>query len=194
MAAKSIVLQGYGTIMVNSIRVKEKESETVDMTGEPVTSKMIGTRATTGYFNAAGVEVPRSQICKKIMVEDEEIILPKFQPTTEVAKENITEIDDAGLIYRGMERKFYNVVTDNKEILDLVINRNKSLEFPFIGGAGWKIWKGILTNWNGRLLMVACIGDIQKELEKYSEDTVELEIETIPQDMKKLVLAMAMVD
>jgi len=195
MPAKSLILEGYGNIMINPINIKEKEYDTVDTTGTPVKSKMVGTRAKSIYVTADDVEVPRSQVCKKIQVEDEEIIAPKFQPTKEVCKDNITEVDDNGLIYRGIDRKFYNAVTDNEKIKDLVINQNKSIEFPFVGGAGWKIWKAVLTNWNGKLLLVACRGDIAKELEKYSEETVELEIELMPQqaNMKKMVMAMAMV-
>ena len=195
MPAKSLVLEGFGTVMIQPINIKEKESETVDTTGNPVKITYSGTRATRKYVTEDGTEVPSSQICKKIEVEGEELILPKFQPTKEVANENIEVLDDASLIYRGIDRKFYNVVTDNEKIKDLVLNQNKALCFPLAAGFGWKIWKGILTNWNGKLLLVGVIGDIQKELEKYTEDTVELEIEIIPQhkNMKKLVMAMACV-
>lgn len=195
MTAKSLLLEGYGKVMITPMNIKENEGETVDSAGNRVTSKMIGTRARTAYFNADGIEVPNSNICKKINVEGEDIVLPKFKPTKEVAKDYIAEIDDASLIYAAMERKFYNVVTDNETIKNLVINQNKSLEFPLTAGMGWKIWKGILTNWNGKLLLVCCRGDLRKELEKYSEDTVEIEIEVIPQhkNMKQLVKAMAMV-
>ncbi len=195
MTDKKLVLEGYGSIMINPIAIKQRDYETVDSAGNPVTSKVIGAKARTGYFNAEGIEVPRNQICRKMMVEDEEIILPKFQPTKEVAGDYIEEIDDNGLIYRGLERRFYSTSSDDEKLKDLVINQNKSLKFPLAVGVGWKIWQGILTNWNGKLLLVACIGDIKKELDKYSEDTVELEIEVLPQhkDMKKLVMAMAQV-
>lgn len=195
MPAKSVKLDGYGTIMIVPLNIKEKESETVDPTGQPIKSKMVGERAKSIYVSQDGTEVPRSQVCKKFVVEDEEMVLPKFSPTKEVAAENITEIDDNGLVYRGIERKFYNVVTDNEKIKDLVINQHKSLEFPFCAGAGWKIWKGVLTNWNNKLLLVGCRGDIQIELEKYNDDTVEIELDIVPQqqNMKKLVTAMAMV-
>ena len=194
MAAKSLLLEGYGTIMVQPINIKDKEYEVVDPTGKPVEHKTIGTRARSVYVTADGIEIPNNQVCKKIPIEGEDLIVPKFQPVKEIAGENIAVIEDGSLIYRAIDRKFYNVVTDNKKIIDLVIGQNKSLEFPFVAGTGWKIWKGILTNWNNKLLLVACQGDLQKELEKYSEETVELEIEIIPQqkNMKKLVQAMAM--
>lgn len=166
--------------------------ETVDPQGNPVTSKTIGTRAKTVYVTSGGVEIPNNQVCKKFLVEDEELICPKFSPSKEVNAENLEILEDNGLIYTAIERSFYNVVTDNAQIKKLIFEENKSISFPVTFGSGWKIHKGILTNWNGKMLLVACRGDLVKELEKYSEDTVELNIEVIPQqkNMKKLVKAM----
>jgi hypothetical protein len=196
MPAKSLKLESYGVVMINPISIKDKELETVAPTGDAVERSMEGTRARTVYKTAEGVEIPSSQLCKKMDVEGEEIIVPKFQPSKEIPKDNITEIEDNSIMYRALDRKFYNVVTDNAELKDLVINQNKSLEFPFVGGLGWKMWKAVLTNWNGKLMLIACRGDIAKELEKYDEDTVSLELEIVPkqQNMKKLVKAMAMID
>jgi hypothetical protein len=192
MAAKSIMLDGYGTIMIQPIAVKECEGETVDATGNPLTYRMVGEHAHTMYVNKEGIEVPRNQVCKKFVVEDEEIIAQKFNPTKEVIAENISVTDDNGLIYRGLDRKFYNVSCDHQKIKDLILNEGKSLMFPVTFGQGFKIWQGVLTNWNNRLLLVACRGDIAKELEKYNDDTVEIEIGLVPQqkNMKKLVMAM----
>lgn len=191
MAAKSVLLGGLGTIMINPIAINQKEYETVDPAGRPVQSKMVGTRAKTVYTTEDGSEIPSTQLCKRIEVEGEDLILPKFNPSKEIPEENVNIIDDASLVYTAIERKFYNVVTDNQKIKDLVLKENKSIEYPFAAG-GWKIWRAILTNWNGKLLMVCCIGDLKKELEKYSEETVELEIEAIPQtkNMKKLMMAL----
>jgi hypothetical protein len=191
---KSVELKGYGVIMINPIDIKEADWETVDPQGNPVTSKMEGTRAKTMHYNSAGVEVPNNQLCKKITVEDEVIIAPKFSPSKEVDSDDIEVIDDNQIIYSAIERKFYNVVTDNDKIKQLVLNEHKSLKFGVCFGSGWKIWSGILTNWNGKLLLVACRGDLVKELEKYSEDTVEFSIEALPQNknMKKLVKALIM--
>jgi len=196
MTAKSIKLDGYGTIMINPISIKDKEFETVDPTGATLKRTTVGTRAKTVYVTEDGTEIPNSQVCKKIVVEEEEIIAPKFQLSSEISNENISQIDDNGIIYRALDRKFYNVVTDNEAIKDMVINQNKTLEFPFVAGSGWKIWKGVLTNWNNKLLLVCCRGDIQKELKKYSEETLEIEIGVMPQqkNMKKLVKAMCMID
>ena len=69
--AKSVVLDGYGTIMINPIDIKEQEFETVDSQGNPVTQKTIGTRAKTIYVTKDGTEVSSGQLCKKFIVEDE---------------------------------------------------------------------------------------------------------------------------
>lgn len=191
---KGIELKGYGEIMITPIDIKEQDWETVDPQGNPVTSKMEGTRAKTVHYNSSGVAVPNNQLCKKITVEDEVIIAPKFSPSKEVAQDDVEVIDDNSIIYSALERKFYNVVTDHEKIKNLVLTKHQSLKFPVTFGSGWKIWNGVLTNWNGKLLLVACRGDLVRELEKYSEDTVELSIEVLPQqkNMKKLVKAMAM--
>ena len=189
---KQIELKGFGTIMISPIKVKDAEAETVDPAGNPVTSKTIGTRAKTVYVTKDGVEIPNSQICKRFIIEDEELIVSKFSPSKEIPTENIEVIDDNGVIYSALDRAFYQVACDHEKLKDLVLKQNKSLKFPVTFGVGFKIWSGILTNWKGKMLLVACRGDLVKELEKYSDDTVELEIEVIPQqkNMKKLVKAM----
>lgn len=191
---KTLDIGGFGKVMINPLNIVEKEFETCDPTGQPLTSKVIGTRAKTVYVTKDGVEVPNSQVCKKFVVEDEELICPKFKGTSEVLGENVEVVDDNGLIYSALDRRFYSATTDNSKIQDLVLKQNKTLKFPITFASGWKIWQGMLTNWNGKLLLVACRGDLVRELEKYTEDTVELEIEVIPQqkNMKKLVKAMAM--
>lgn len=186
---KGIELIGYGEIMIAPIAIKDPDWETVDQQGNPVTSKMEGTRAKTVHYNSQGVEVPNNQLCKKIMVEDEVIIAPKFSGTKEVANEDVEVLDDKSLIFSAIERKFYNVVTDNKNLINLVVNENKSLSFPMALAGGWKIWRAMLTNWNGRILLVCCRGDLVKELEKYSDDTVELQIEVMVPN-KKLMKAL----
>lgn len=193
MGAKALELKGYGTIMINPIDIKEQEFETVDPQGNPVSTKMIGTRAKTIYVTKDGTEVPSNQVCKKFVVEDEEIICPKFSPSKDIDAENIEVLEDNALVYSALDRKFYNVVTDNQKVKDLVLKENKSLKFPITFGSGWKLWNGILTNWSGKLLLVACRGDLVRELDKYTEDTVELQIEVIPQqkNMKKLIKTLA---
>ena len=192
---KQIELQGYGTVMVSPISVKEQEFETCDANGQPLTKEVVGTRAKTVWRTGEGAEVPNSHVCKKLVVDGEEIVTAKFKPLTQIESDSIKEISDNGLIYRAIQRKLYSVATDSKRLRELVLKHNKSLEFPLVVGNGWKIWNGILTNWNGKLLLVGCRGDIKKELDKYGDDMVEFEIESIPQqqNIKKLVKAIAVV-
>ena len=189
--AKKIELEGYGSIVIQPINLKEQEFEVVDRNGNPLTKEMVGTRAKTAYHNTQGSEVPNTQLCRKLVVEGEEIVTPKFKPLPKIDQEDIQEQDDNGLVYRAIERKFYSVITESPRLKKLILDGNKSLTFPFIAGQGWKVWNAMLTNWNDRLLLVACRGDLQKELEKYTEETVEFEIEVIPQtrNVKKLLKA-----
>jgi len=190
MAAKSLNIEGYGSIMITPINIKENDAETCDTQGNPVKTKMVGQGAKRTYVNDKGDEIPNNQVCKKFIVEGEPITCPKFTMTKDVPADNVEVIDDASIVYTGIERKFYNVVTDNDKIKDLVITQNKSISFPFTAGMGWKLWRGVLTNWNGKLLLVLCRGDLKKELEKYNEETIEIEIEMIPQNvnLKKMMV------
>jgi hypothetical protein len=189
---KQIELKGYGVIAITPVKIKDGDSENCDAQGNSVESKTIGTRAKTVYVTKDGTELTSSQVCKKMIVEDEEMIVPKFTPTKEVDMEDIEVLEDNSIIYRAIDRSFYTVVCDNTKLKDLVLKQNKSLAFGSAFGSGFKLWQSVLTNWNGKMLLVACRGDLMKELEKYSDDTVELEIEVIPQskNMKKLVKAM----
>jgi hypothetical protein len=194
---KAIQLEGFGEIYINPLGIKEKEYDSCDPSGKLVTSKMSGARAKTTWMNSDGIEIPSSQVCKKIVIENEDgttedFITPKFTATKEVAKENISILEENSLVYRGLERKFYTVTTDNQQLKDLVMTQNKSLCFPQTLGNGYKFWKSVLTNWKGRMILAACRGDIDNELIKFDEDTVEIEIKepVAPEKMKKLVMAM----
>lgn len=192
---KKVELRGYGPIAITPIKIKEQEAPTVDQAGNALKHKTIGERARSVYVTDDGREVPNTQVCKRFEVEGEEIIAGKFSPSSDIDKDNIELIDDNSIIYSAIERSFYNVTCDNDYLKDLVLNKNKSLRFPITFGSGWKIWSGVLTNWKGRMLLVACRGDLVKELDKYNDETEELSIEVLPQqkNMKKLVKAMAMV-
>ena len=193
MAAKAISLEGYGKIMINPINFENKEYETVDMTGQPVSKKTIGERAKSIYVSADGTEIPNNKVCKKINIEGEDIILPKFGITKDVSNADIEVVDDDSLKYNAIERKLFYVATDNAKIKDLVLVQKKSLKFPLVVGSGWKAWSGLLTYWGDQIVVVGCRGDLTKELSKFSEDTVDIEYDIAPQDMRKVVRAMAMV-
>jgi hypothetical protein len=190
MAAKAIDLEGFGKIMINPINFKDREYETVDMTGQPLEHKTIGQRARTAYVTKEGIEIPNNKVCKKMSIEGEELIVPKLSPTKEVANGDIEILEDNGLIYSAIERKVYYVVTDNEKIKDLVLKQHKTLQFPAAFGSGWKGYNALLTYWNDKIILVGCRGDLRKEMDKYSEETVSIEIEIAPQNMKKIVKAM----
>lgn len=196
MVFKEVNLEGYGKILIQPINIKDKEWESVDPEGKSVFSERVGQGAKTVYKNGDGVEVPRNQLCKKISIEGEDLVLRKFEQTKKVSKDDIEVIDDSSLIYTALDRKFYAVTTENPALKKLVIDEGKSLAFGFVAGGGFKMWKAILTNWQGRLLMVGCIGDLTKELEKYTEETVEIELDVIntisPEKARKLLKVMAM--
>lgn len=191
MPTKSIKLEGYGTIMISPVKFVDKDYETVDSTGKPLTTKTIGERAKTVYVNSDGVEIPRSDICKKVELDGEEIILPKFSITKEVAKSDIEEIEDNSAVYNAIERKVYHVVTDSDKLKEL-LKSGKTLRFAAAFGSGWKGYNTLLTRWKDQIVLVGCRGDLTKELDKFSEDTVDIEVEVIPQNMKKVVKAMVM--
>jgi len=192
MPAKEIRLEGYGKIFINTINVEDVDYDTVDQSGQPLTHKMVG-RGKSVYMTQDGTEVPSSSVCKKIVMDDGEVIIaPKFSQTKEVMKQDIELSDDNSMVYNAIEKKLYNVTTDSAEIKELVLKQHKTLIFPFCAGNGWKLWNTALTYWNNKLIMVGCRGDLTKELEKYDEDTVEIKLEMIPQqqNMKRLVKAM----
>jgi hypothetical protein len=194
MVFKELKLEGFGKILTQPINIKECEMETTDNQGRPIITSRVGAGYKTVNKNVDGVELPNNQLCKKLNVDGEDLILPKFEATKEVAKDDIFVSDDPGLLYTGIDRKFYTVsCDDNPGLKKLVIDDNKSLIFPYTNGNGWKLWEATLTNWHGKMLMVICRGDLNKELDKYDEETVEIEIEVVPKpEMKKLIKVLAM--
>lgn len=190
--AKKIELGGFGVLHLNPIDIKDKEYETVDSTGNPLEHKMVGERARSVYVNKDGVEITNSQVCKKVIVDEETIIAPKLNPTSRVENEDIEVADDNSEIYNAIERKVYNVFTDSKKIKELV-NENKVLKFPFVAGNGWKVYNAVLTAWGSKLILVGCRGNITEALNEFNDDTLELEIELVPQKetAKKLLRAVA---
>lgn len=181
MVNKQIELESYGTIVINPINFKDKEYENVDLESNPL-SWVSGKMATIGHFvNAEGIEVPSSQVCKKVEVEGETILIQKFHPTDSVEKVDIEEVDDNTEIYTAIERKPYKVFTENKKLSDLILKENKTLKFPLVVGNGYKMYTGVLTNWKGQIILCGCRGDINEVLAKYQDDAVDIVIETIPQ-------------
>lgn len=189
---RKLVLKGYGTIMITPVNIEEKEYESVDPTGQPLIKETTGTRASTIYKTSDGVVVPTTKICKKINVEGEDIIVPKFKCTKEIEFEEIEVVDS--LSYSPIERKGWSVVTDDQNIKNLILIQNKVLRYPYTAGNGWKLWDSFLTSRKGKLVMIGLRGDFDATLDKFDEQTVDLEFDPMPQvkDKKKLLKAMIM--
>lgn len=192
MANRSVEIEGYGTITINPINIKDKEYENVDLSGKPL--KWIKGKVVVGHYESEeGIEIPNSQMCKKVDVEGEEVLIQKFKPTSKVEIDDVEVVSDNQEIYTAIERKPYKVFTDSKKINKLVLEENQTLKFPITFGNGFKIYNGVLTNWKGQLILCGCKGDINEVLEKYQDDVVDIEIEAIPKNMnkKKLLKVMA---
>jgi S-adenosylmethionine hydrolase len=186
--AKKINIEGFGDLFVQLINFKDREGTDCTADGKPVKREMVGERAKTVYKLEDGTEIPSTQVCKKYDMDGREMIVPKLNATKTVTKARIREVDENGIIYRALERKFYNVTTDCDTLKQKVIQENKTLEFPLSVGNGYKAWKGVLTNWHGKLMLVCCRGDLNKALEKYNEETIEIEIEE-PKQQEEFLMA-----
>lgn len=190
---RQIEIEGYGTIVINPINFKDKEYESVDLEGKPL-KWVAGKMAKTGYFvNEDGLEVPISQVCKKVNIEGEDILIQKFKPTSKIQQEDIEITDGNEDIYTSIERKPYKVFTENKRLKEMILDNQKTLKFPLVVGSGYKIYNGILTNWKGQIILCGCRGNINEVLKKYEDDAVDIEIETIIQkpNTKKLLKALS---
>lgn len=192
MANKIIEVEGYGTIVLNPINFKDKEYESVDLNGNPL-KWIAGKMAMMGHFESEdGTEVPKSHMCKKVEVDEEIILIQKFNPTGKVEMDDIEVSEDNSEIYTAIDRKIYKVFTESQKLKKLVLDDRKTLKFPVSFGSGFKIYNGILTNWKGQMILCGVRGDINEMLKKFEDDVVEIEIETIPiQNKKKLLKVMA---
>lgn len=184
MSNKIIEIEGYGKIVLNPINYKDKEYSNVDLNGNSL-KWIAGKMAYVGHYENNGVEIPSSQICKKLEVEGETILIQKFKPTSKVDIDDVEVVADNQEIYTAIERKPYKVFTESEKIKTLVLKEGKTLKFPFSAGNGFKLYNGVLTSWRGQLILCGCRGDINEVLEKYKDDVVDIEIEMIPKNLNK---------
>jgi len=184
---KNLKLEGFGTIVLTPLNIKEQSVGYADIEGKEVKSVTEGTR-TTKYVNSEGVEIPRKELRKKFIIEDEEVILKRLEQTKEINNEDIEITGDNSIMYNGIERKFYKIFTDSKKISDLVLKQKKSLMFNLIVGQGWRMWNAILTYYKDSIILVCCRGNVNTALDVFADDICEFEIELIPQkeQIKKL--------
>ena len=190
MANKIINLAGYGRVVYTPINIKEKDFEKVDINGNPIT--WIKGSATRGYYeDKEGNEVPTSHVRKKVEIDGEVILVPKFNPTTDVSSDEIEILDNDDEVQSAVTRKAYNAFTDSEKLKKIILKDKKSLKFPLVIGHGDTMYNGILTEWKGQIGLFGVLGNLNDGFKKFSDETVEIEISSIPLDRKKLLRAIA---
>lgn len=177
MVAKKLKIEGYGDIFLQVVDVKDPEGEDCTADGKPLIKSWIGEGKHQVFKTAEGVVVESSQVCKKFNINGKEIVTGKLPITKEVKKAKIKEIEGKEVVYKALDKKVYNVTTDCDALKQKVVTEGKTLTFPITFGTGYKGWLGVLTSWNGKLILFGCRGDIDKALEKYTEETIEISIE-----------------
>lgn len=192
---RSIELEGFGKLVLYPLNVKDKEYEMCDKEGKALTKEMVGEGRKTIYKNEDKVEIPSSQICRKFVIENEELICPKFQITKKISGEDMEIIDSNDEMYRALERKVYFTFCESSKLKQMIIEQNKTIVINgLIVGVGWKCWRAILTNYAGHICLVCCRGDLNKALEQFKDEAeaIEFEIDIIPErkeTAKKLLKA-----
>lgn len=182
---RTIEFEGLGTINIIPINIKDKEYENCDLEGKPL-NWVKGTSTRGHYTNSEGLEIPTSQVYKKIEIDEETIIQPKMSATSEVTTDEIEIIEDNSAIYKAIERSVYKVFTESKNIKKLILEEKKTLRFPFIAGQGFKLQEGYLTDWKGELILCGVRGDFDEILKNFKDDIVDIELEIIPQQSPQM--------
>jgi hypothetical protein len=191
---KELNIEGFGSVLYQPVGVVEQELETVAPDGATLIRTTVGERAKTVYKTADGTEIPNTQVCKKLEVDGETIIVNKFMPTKSVAREDAEVTESRDVVWNAIDRKFYIVKCNDAKLKKAILEENKTITFPFSAGAGFKVWKAALTSWNGKVAMVLCRGDISKAFESYTDEEVEINIPAVDvANKKKLLKAIAMV-
>ena len=194
MVYKKLEIEGIGKVLYQPIKVQEQETEDVSADGQPVERCSVGERAKTVYKLGDGTEIPSTQVCKKFVVDGEDIIMRKFKLTEKIGKDEIEYLDDKNLVYGATERKFYTVTTESSELKKLVLGEGKTLLFPFSAGNGFKVWNAALTSWNGSLAMVLIRGNVDKAYEMANDVEPCIQVDILPEqteNKKKLLKAIA---
>lgn len=192
MTNKSIELEGYGKLILFPISIKDRQYEIVDSEGNPLKKIMVGKKAKTVYKTKEGAEIPQRLTCRRMIIDDEELIVGKMMPTKRVEKEDIEIIDDNTMMYDAIEKKIYNIFSTSKPLKKLILEENKSLKIgAIILGLGYKAHEGLLTRYQDRIILVCCRGKLSEALKIYKDEEVTLELDAIEdkEKAKKLLKA-----
>jgi hypothetical protein len=178
---KKIELVGHGSIQITGLKFAEQEGTPVDKEGN-VLKYVVEGKGTTKYVNLEGVEVPRNEVCKKLVIDGEDMVLPKFAPTTRIDEDVISVYDaeaHSNCELRAIEKSWYLVNAYGKVKEEL--EAGKAIEFPVVMGSGFKVWKGVLKQHalpNGKVcnMLFTVRGDIDKAIEQFLDDPIEFEM------------------
>jgi hypothetical protein len=188
---KHIDLAGLGRINIFGIDFKTEEGTTCDSKGNPVEYKIEGKGKGTYRRVSDGSVLKKTEIYKKLNINNEEIIASSLTPTTSIEAEDIQVIDEKDNVSmkKACERKSYVAMTSSQEIKKL-LNEGKSIMFPVVVGTGFKIWKGIVQKWtteNGKeaIALFCCRGNIDKAFEEFDDNPIMLNLDAVPKENAK---------
>ena len=178
---KSIELVGYGKVKIESVKFKDQEGETVDSDGNALSYVSEG-RGTSKYVRADGTECPRAEVCKKLNIDGEEIVVPKLKPTTVIDNDVISIINGAehnNCELWALDRSWYLAEPSDK--IKAQLNEGQVFEFPLVVAAGHKLWKAVMKNTKLEDGTVAPVlfgvrGDARKAIRQYMDNPIEIEL------------------
>lgn len=176
MAIKELKFMGK-TIYLHSVKFKTMVMEDVDGNCGVVSKKMVG-KGETHYYNADGVEIPKTMVFKKMTMKDGSgKAVSKLKATKDVPVSEKIEYDISEEL-RGFQEVelMYVVNMTDKTLKSEIIDKGHSYKFTFTNGNGFKIYRAYLTRLKGKIVMYGCLGNAMKKVEDFAFDD-EIEIE-----------------
>jgi hypothetical protein len=178
---KKIELGGYGTISITPLKFKDQEGVAVDSDGNELKYVIEG-KGTSKYVRKDGTEVPRSEVCKKLNVDGEDIVVPKFKPTTKIDNDVISVVEDTqhnNCELWALDRSWYLAQVLGK--VKAQLDEGMVFEFPLVVASGHKLWKAVLRNTkleDGSIapVMFTIRGDARKAIKQFLDNPIEIEL------------------
>jgi len=178
---KKIELQGYGTITINPLRFKDQDGISVDADGNELKYTIEGKGVGRYTRLSDGTEVPRGDVCKKLVIDGEDVVLPKFKPTTTIEMDVINVVSKGehnnGELW-GLDRSIYLAGVAGKIRQEL--DNGNVFEFPLVVASGHKLWRAILKNveLDGSVAPVMfCVrGDARTAIRQFLDNPIEIEL------------------
>ena len=178
---KKIELIGYGSIQIEGLKFKDQDGINVDSDNKPLKYVVEG-RGTTKYVREDGSECPRNEVCKRLDIDGEEVVVPKLKPTTRIDNDVIAFVDESEhdkCELNAIDKAWYLVNDAGKLKSD--IDAGKVMEFPLVTGSGHKLWKAVVKKRplpDGRTahMLYAIRGNIDNAIMSAMDSPVEFEI------------------